>query len=534
MLLHTLGLFYTHLSMPDPTYLTPGVYVTEVSTTPNAIEPVPTAIPAFIGYAPKVEQGGVSYRNKVHKVHSFKEFNDIYGTSESETYSALPNYHLEEVAIKPVDGNFVQIGLAYYHMIADPSTQYYLFQSVKLFFENGGKEACILAVAAYGEPIQGIHQIGTTTVNANVILDDLLAGLELLRNETEPTLYICPEATLLSEGENSTLMKVMLLQQNELQTGMCIFDIIGSKHPDPLLYEDAVTTFRENTGSIGLSYGAAYYPFLETTLVQNGDLIFKSFFGGDLEALDSVLHMDLGAHATLDTVMADIKDRRSSNTNVQKNRALLGVSPLYREMVVLATSMANLLPPSGAMAGVMAVVDATRGVWKAPANVSIVGVHALPINLTSSQQGSFNVDSASGKSINVIRDFQGHGILVWGARTLDGNSFEWRYINVRRTMIFIEQSCKLAIQAYIFQPNTMDTWESVKAMINNFLEGLWRQGALMGSSTREAFAVNCRLGSTMTPQDILDGFMHVSVMVALMRPAEFIVLSFTQQMPTTT
>jgi hypothetical protein len=316
-----------------------------------------------------------------------------------------------------------------------------------------------LPVAAYGEPIQGIHQIGTTTVNTNVILDDLLVGLELLRNETEPTLYICPETTLLSEGENSTLMKAMLLQQHELQTGMCIFDIIGSKHPDPLLYEDAVTTFRENTGSIGLSYGAAYYLFLETTLVQNGDLIFKSFFGGDLEALDSLLHMDLEAHAALGTVMVDIKGQRSSNTNVQKNKALLDVSPLYRELVEVATSTANLLPPSGGMAGVMAVVDATRGVWKAPANVSIVGVRALSIRLTSGQQGRFNVDSASGKSINVIRDFQGHGILVWGARTLDGSSLEWRYIIVRQTMIFIEQSCKLAIQAYVFPPSTVQTWK---------------------------------------------------------------------------
>lgn len=515
--------------MPDPIYSTPGVYVTEVSTSPNAVKSVPTAIPAFIGYTPKASKDGISYINKPHKIRSFLEFNDIYGASELSAQSVVPSYHLEEVANEPDDGNFVQIGLAYYRMIADPNTEYYLYQSVKLFFQNGGMEAYVLAVGTHVLPMQNVTNIGVVAVNTTVILDDLLEGLELIRNEVEPTMYICPEATLLSEGENSTLMKAMLLQQQEVQTGICIFDIIGSKHPDPLLFVDAITTFRENTGTIGLSYGTAYYPFLETTVVQNGDLNFASFFGGDLERLDSLLHMDLGAHASLDTVMADIRDPGSANSTTQNNRALLEVSPLYREMIGVATKMANLLPPSGAMAGVMAGVDAAQGVWKSPANVSIVGVRALPINLSSNEQDFFNVDPISGKSINVIREFPGLGILVWGARTLDGNSMDWKYINVRRTMTYIEQSCKLATQAYIFQPNTTSTWTSVKAMISNFLEVLWRDGALAGATAREAFSVACGLGSTMSAQDIANGSMRISILVAPMHPAEFIVLNFTQQ-----
>ena len=106
---------------------------------------------------------------------------------------------------------------------------------------------------------------------------------------------------------------------------------------------------------------------------------------------------------------------------------------------------------------------------------------------------------------------------------------DWKYINVRRTMTYIEQSCKLAIQAYIFQPNTTSTWTSVKAMISNFLEVLWRDGALAGATAREAFSVACGLGSTMSAQDIADGSMRISILVAPMHPAEFIVLNFRQQ-----
>jgi phage tail sheath protein FI len=240
--------------------------------------------------------------------------------------------------------------------------------------------------------------------------------------------------------------------------------------------------------------------------------------------------MDLGANAELVTVMAEIQDLHSSLSLAQKHKALGGVSPLYKEIVALATRMSNLLPPSGAMAGVIAAVDATRGVWQAPANVSIVGVHGLTMDITDTQQADFNVDPISGKSINVIRRFTGRGILVWGARTLDGNSLDWRYISVRRLMIFIEQSCKRALNAYVFEPNTNNTWVKVQAMVENFLESLFRQGALAGSSAQEAYSVRCGLGITMTNHDILNGLMIVQLSLAPIRPAEFIILQFTQKM----
>src|SRR5215216_635931 len=151
------------------------------------------------------------------------------------------------------------------------------------------------------------------------------------------------------------------------------------------------------------------------------------------------------------------------------------------------------------------------------------------INVSHDEQQQLNVDVISGKSINVIRPFPGIGTLVWGARTLDGNSQDWRYINVRRTLIMIEQSLKLATRTYVFEANDAGTWVTISSMMNNFLYNLWKQGALAGAAPEQAYSVSIGLGSTMTPTDILDGIMRITVKVAIVRPAEFIVITFQQQ-----
>jgi phage tail sheath protein FI len=189
----------------------------------------------------------------------------------------------------------------------------------------------------------------------------------------------------------------------------------------------------------------------------------------------------------------------------------------------------NLLPPGGAMAGIYTLVDTSRGVWKAPANVSLSGVNSPSINISHDQQEDINVDVMTGKSINAIRPFPGVGTLVWGARTLDGNSQDWRYINVRRTMIMIEQSLKLACRAYVFEPNDSSTWITIKSMMENFLYNLWKQGALAGSVPEQAYSVKIGPDITMTAADILNGYLTVVISLAIVRPAEFILLSFQQQ-----
>jgi hypothetical protein len=181
------------------------------------------------------------------------------------------------------------------------------------------------------------------------------------------------------------------------------------------------------------------------------------------------------------------------------------------------------------MAGVYALVDSQEGVHKAPANVSLSAVVSPTLNITAEDQENLNMP-LNGKAVNAIRSFVGKGVLVWGARTLDGNSQDWRYINVRRTLIMIEQSIKNSVESYVFEPNTARTWIKVKTSIDNFLTEVWKNGALAGSSASEAFEVSVGLGATMTPVDILEGVMRVSIKVAITRPAEFIELTFQQKM----
>jgi hypothetical protein len=432
---------------------------------------------------------------------------------------------------KPAGNDYMVINGAYYSILPDPNTIYYLYNSIQLFFQNGGGEAYIVSIGTYGPASGTPIAPGQQIVNPNVLLNDLKAGLALLLNEQEPTMYICPEATLLSIGDNATLMQVMLLQSLEMQTAVCVFDIIGGLNPDPIMYTNDITTFRNNTGEQGLNYGTAYYPFVGTTIMQAQDIDYTNLFGGNVQQLEPLLNPPSNPNPTAATILNNIQNPVGAPLTVtQYNNSLINASKTYATIIKHVLSDANVLPPSGGMAGVMTTVDNEYGVWQAPANTSIVGAISLPINLSESQQANLNVDAVSGKSVNAIRFFNGIGILVWGARTLDGNSQDWRYLSVRRTMIMLEQSCKLAAHSYVFQPNSKNTWEAVKAMISSFLTTIWKEGGLQGASASDAFSVECGLGTTMTSDDLLNGFMNVTVKVAIVHPAEFIVLTFQQEM----
>jgi phage tail sheath protein FI len=213
---------------------------------------------------------------------------------------------------------------------------------------------------------------------------------------------------------------------------------------------------------------------------------------------------------------------------VQENN-LISQMPIYGSIVAKLSKSMNTVPPSGAMAGIYAQTDGTRGVWKAPANVSINGIIGLTRDINDFDQEPMNIHE-TGKSINAIRKFTGKGFLVWGARTLDGNSNDWRYINVRRLANMIEESVKKACMRYVFEPNVSQTWVNVKGMIENYLTSIWNDGALAGAKPEHAFFVAVGINQTMTAQDILEGRLIVKVGYAPSRPAEFIILEFKQML----
>ncbi|ETS30687.1 phage tail protein [Photorhabdus temperata] len=179
------------------------------------------------------------------------------------------------------------------------------------------------------------------------------------------------------------------------------------------------------------------------------------------------------------------------------------------------------LPPSAAVAGAYAATDANRGVWKAPANLALN--NAKPsVAITDTDQGTMNK-----AGINVIRAFTGKGTLIWGARTLDETD-NWCYIPVRRLFNAAERDIKKAMQFAVFEPNSQPTWKRVQAAIDNYLYQLWQQGALAGNKPQEAYFVQIGKGVTMSDTDIQQGKMIVKVGMAAVRPAEFIILQFSQ------
>jgi phage tail sheath protein FI len=204
----------------------------------------------------------------------------------------------------------------------------------------------------------------------------------------------------------------------------------------------------------------------------------------------------------------------------------------YPWLTVDGVENATHFPPSGAVAGVYARVDRERGVWKAPANVEIIGAQPA-FKVSDAVNAQANVPgSGGGRSINVIRAFRGTGPLVWGARTLQSNQTTWRYVPVRRLFNAVEKDVRTAMSPALFEPNSAPTWERVRGAVDNYLHGLWKQGALQGATPAQAYFVQIGLGVTMVQDDIDNGRMIIKVGLAAVRPAEFIVLQLTQNVVT--
>jgi phage tail sheath protein FI len=179
------------------------------------------------------------------------------------------------------------------------------------------------------------------------------------------------------------------------------------------------------------------------------------------------------------------------------------------------------LPPSGYVGGIYARVDNDRGVWKAPANEVVRNVIGLRTEFTTGEQDLLNP-----RGVNLIRRFDEGGIRVWGARTLSSDP-DVRYINVRRTLIFLEASIDHGTQWVVFEPNTPDTWSRLTDSISAFLLTQWRAGALFGRKPEQAFFVRCD-ETTMTADDILNGRLICHIGVAIVRPAEFVIFQIEQ------
>jgi hypothetical protein len=194
-----------------------------------------------------------------------------------------------------------------------------------------------------------------------------------------------------------------------------------------------------------------------------------------------------------------------------------------RRKLQKASKSEVFVPPSGHIAGIMSRVDTERGVHKAPANELVMGITGLTQNINRIEQGQYN-----DRGINVIREFKDRGIRVWGARTLATKSDpSWKYINVRRLFIMIEQSIMIGSQWSVFEPNDQTLWKKLTRDVRAYLMRVWRSGALFGQTPEEAFYVKC--DSETNPRYLIDaGQVNVQVGICPVKPAEFVIFSIGQ------
>jgi phage tail sheath protein FI len=193
----------------------------------------------------------------------------------------------------------------------------------------------------------------------------------------------------------------------------------------------------------------------------------------------------------------------------------------------LSQNLPAQYPPSGFVAGICARTDGTRGVWKAPAGTeaTLTGATGVVVPLNDKENGVLNP-----QAINCIRNFSVYGIILWGTRTLQGNDeigSEWKYIPVRRTALFIEESLFRALKWVVFEPNDDPLWAEIRLNVGAFMQNLFRQGAFQGKTPAEAYFVKCD-NETTTQNDINLGIVNIVVGFAPLKPAEFVVIKIQQ------
>ena len=506
------------------TYKTPGVYINEINAFPNSVVEVPTAVPAFIGYTQIARRGQTDLTLVPTRISSFSEFVALFGGPPSPEYAYVPKPKPGEPTLQPV-----------------PTSQFLLYYGMKLFYNNGGGPCWIVSIGGYEDNGKPVTKSGA----------DFQAALAPLTKEQEPTMLVAPEAVLLPLNDWAAFSNLCVAQCIAMKSRVTLLDVFnGFKPRDYDAANDVISGTKAGIRSLivadRMDFAMAYYPWVNTSIVEAPDVGFLNITEksrGDLAkavaADPAVAALPADKSATLVKPLSEkfappqtAAEMQTQQSEIRSgHNALLAMSPVYATIMTQLQATINLLPPAVAMAGVYTRIDNETGVFKAPANTGIVSVVSPAVTVSHDDQEDLNVP-LDGKAVNAIRTFIGRGVLVWGARTMDGNSQDWRYINVRRTMIMLEQSIKNACEAYVFAPNDDGTWLMVRTMIENFLNNQWKGGALAGVKPQDAYDVSVGLGSTMTPNDILDGYMRVTVRVAVVRPAEFIVITFQQKMQT--
>ncbi|UMQ43447.1 phage tail sheath subtilisin-like domain-containing protein [Chryseobacterium sp. Y16C] len=566
---------------------TPGVSVEEITRLPYSVALADTAIPAFIGYT---DFATVGY-NKLYKISSFLQYEEYFGKAKQESIQ-LKDVEGKGVTIvaPPVQflmyyslqmyfangggpcyivsvGNYTSAEVKYTDLktgldkiensneptlIVFPDAisltnqeEFYTLYNEAIAQAERVKNRFVILDTYYGDSTTTSGDLNTIAYFRDKVTSSSYAAayfphlktiLNYTFDETEtPITHIGLQnagqtSADFYSGEIAALDELKRLASEEISSGSAngfvLADLLGQA---VAIAEEINEAADETHGEIPDTKAVL------TEAIEEAKIVLDAIYDGTID--DFIVPDDLDENApvfsgefdALKAAILNVKDKKGAADGITLKNLESSNSELYNQVKKEIRSLHIVLPPSSAMAGVYGRVDSVRGVWKAPANVSLNYVTAPTEKVSEEEQSDLNIHD-TGKSINAIKNFTGKGILVWGARTLDGKDKneeednEWKYVHVRRYYDMVEQSIKEALKQFIDQPNISYTWLRAKTMLENFLNQQWLDGALAGSIPKEAYHVEVD-GNKDEPKT-----MDVTVKIALVRPAEFIVLNFSHQL----
>lgn len=502
-----------------PEYLSPGVYIEEVDTGNKPIEGVATSTVGFFGIT---ERGPVD---------------PVLVTSFSEYVRTFGSY------------------------VKEGNKDRYLTYGIEGFFQNGGKRGFVARVVSNDN----------ATVAAKLAVDGMLVNGIGPGKWGERIAVIVSKASL-DDGTapSNTLFKLKVAYwvspapaaaydptdpaNNSNTNRPAALEIYDNLSPDPASSSFYVRQITGASNLITVAQTAAGRPNDKVATYLAGANDGTAIDGADysdalakLEAVDEIAILCCPDENDFTNVTSNmviqcenLKDRFAILQSKETAPAVATHRPpipskyaayYYPWLRILnpATQLPMLIPPSGHIAGIYARSDIERGVHKAPANEVIRGLYIDPLNPAAGLQTQVTKgtqDVLNPRGVNVLRNFPGRGNLVWGARTTTLDP-DWKYVNVRRLFIFVEESIEEATQWVVFEPNDEPLWARVRRSVGDFLTRLWMDGMLQGRTREEAYFVRCDR-TTMTQADIDNGRLIVLVGIAPVKPAEFVIFRIGQ------
>ncbi len=502
-----------------PTYLTPGVYVEEVSSGNKPIEGVATAVAAFVGLLP----GGPI--NRPMRISNWTQFSNIYTDPQH-----------------PENGPFMEGS--------------YTAHAVYGYFQNGGSIAWIIRVgsergapaaqaalpAATDKDLEALRVLSLTAGSEPVKVEVSEEPAQEGKDSSDQTYkVVVSSGTESEEYEGVSMKKGRNFVATKINAASKLIKIeeTGATLPDvrvaPGSYTLSVPSVAvekvkaaDFEGDVATRRGMGNASALdEVTMLIMPDIVSLNGDGAEMRDLQGkmIAHAELMGDrmAILDTpdglIAQEVLEWRMNTAGYDSKMAALYWP--WIEVMDPLTGRPMRVPPSGHVAGVWARTDEERGVHKAPANEVIRGANGLAFQITHAEQGELNRNG-----INCIRAFPGRGIRIWGARTLSSDP-EWRYINVRRLFNFIAESIMSGTQWSVFEPNDERLWGKLATNVGSFLSRVHRSGALSGASPAQAYFVKCD-AETNPPEIVEAGQVVCEIGVAPVKPAEFVIFRLSQ------